>query len=274
MTRFNNHQCTPGRAHSAAWRSLLLATVLSIGCDRGAADEACRATSARLEALECEANMKDLLSRGCFEPDLEVADCDLSVLDPCTDEIGKLPKGPDGWPEPLDSFLDRKCGPEGTKTIEWPKADRAAIAAAQAEAAKAEAEAAAAALAAAEAAEREEAEAIAETGEGARVKVTKMEIQGALDRAEVTKVVGAKLAAVQKCYGAGLVKAPQLAGKVAINFVITGAGKVGSSVVQSSDLEDSSVANCMAKAIKRLTFASPRGGGNVIVTISFVLSSQ
>ncbi|NJO54281.1 MAG: energy transducer TonB, partial [Bacteroidales bacterium] len=76
---------------------------------------------------------------------------------------------------------------------------------------------------------------------------------------------------VRSCYNAGLTKNPNLQGRVAVNFVITGTGKVGSSVVQESTVKDSSVANCIAKAVKRWQFPKPRGGGNVIVTYPFNL---
>ncbi len=54
--------------------------------------------------------------------------------------------------------------------------------------------------------------------------------------------------------------------------MITGTGKVGSSVVQESTLKDKKVASCIAKAVKRWKFPKPKGGGNVIVTYPFVLS--
>ncbi len=172
---------------------LLVPIMFIIGCEHETSDTdavkaACQATHARLEALGCEENMKSLLSRGCFETDLAPDDCDMAMLDPCTEEIRKFAEEPGGWRAPLDTFLDRKCGPEGTKTIEWPE--------------------------------------------------------------------------------------PDLAGQVAINLVVKSNGEVGSSVVQDSKLDNSTVSNCMARTIKKWTFPAPRGGGNAIVTISFSLSGK
>jgi outer membrane biosynthesis protein TonB len=59
---------------------------------------------------------------------------------------------------------------------------------------------------------------------------------------------------------------------VTINFVIAGTGKVASAVVQESTIDNPTVANCIAKAVKRWKFPKPRGGGNVIVTYPFNLT--
>ncbi|PRQ05384.1 AgmX/PglI C-terminal domain-containing protein [Enhygromyxa salina] len=105
-----------------------------------------------------------------------------------------------------------------------------------------------------------------------RVRQAKAEVQGALDRDIIRRIVRAHINEVRSCYNAGLTKNPNLEGRVAVNFVITGTGKVGSSVVQESTIKDTSVANCIAKAVKRWQFPKPRGGGNVIVTYPFNLS--
>ena len=105
-----------------------------------------------------------------------------------------------------------------------------------------------------------------------QVRQAKAQVQGALDRDIIRRIVRAHINEVRSCYNAGLTKNPNLQGRVAVNFVITGTGKVGSSVVQESTIKDSSVGNCIAKAVKRWTFPKPRGGGNVIVTYPFNLS--
>jgi hypothetical protein len=104
-----------------------------------------------------------------------------------------------------------------------------------------------------------------------QVRQAKAEVQGALDKDIIRRIVRAHINEVRSCYNAGLTKNPNLQGRVAINFVITGTGKVGSSVVQETTVKDSSVANCIAKAVKRWQFPKPRGGGNVIVTYPFNL---
>jgi hypothetical protein len=112
-------------------------------------------------------------------------------------------------------------------------------------------------------------------GRGTRqpqVRQAKAQVQGALDRDIIRRIVRAHINEVRSCYNAGLTKDPNLQGRVSVNFVITGVGTVGSSVVQESTLKDSSVANCIAKAVKRWKFPKPRGGGNVIVTYPFNLT--
>ena len=76
---------------------------------------------------------------------------------------------------------------------------------------------------------------------------------------------------MRSCYNAGLSKDRKLEGRVVVNFVIFGTGKVNSSVVAESTLSDQAVANCIAKAVKRWTFPKPRGGENVIVDYPFEL---
>jgi TonB family protein len=105
-----------------------------------------------------------------------------------------------------------------------------------------------------------------------RVRQAKAKVQGALDKDIIRRIVRAHINEVRSCYNQGLVRNPNLQGRVAVNFVITSTGKVGSAVVQESSLKDKSVGNCIAKAVKRWKFPRPRGGGNVIVTYPFNLS--
>lgn len=103
-----------------------------------------------------------------------------------------------------------------------------------------------------------------------RVRQAKPEVQGSLDRDIIRRIVRAHLNEVRSCYNAGLTRNPNLQGRVAINFVISASGSVGSSVVQESTLRDASVATCIARAVKRWSFPRP-SSGNVIVTYPFNL---
>ena len=76
---------------------------------------------------------------------------------------------------------------------------------------------------------------------------------------------------VRLCYNQGLVRDPELSGKVSIQFTIGASGSVASATVADSTLSDENVANCIAKAVKRWTFPKPTGGGVVAVTYPFVL---
>ena len=79
------------------------------------------------------------------------------------------------------------------------------------------------------------------------------------------------------CYNAGLAKEATLAGRVAVTFVITDDGSVGSSIVQENALAGEvgrEVASCIAEAAKDWIFPRPTGGGdNFIVTYPFRLTT-
>lgn len=105
-----------------------------------------------------------------------------------------------------------------------------------------------------------------------RVRQARAKVQGGMDKNIIRRIVRAHINEVRACYNQGLNRNPNLRGRVAINFMITSTGKVGTSVVQSSTLKDRSVANCIAKAVKRWKFPKPRGGGNAIVTYPFTLN--
>jgi hypothetical protein len=253
-------------------RSILAVVLFACSCSskEDEAREACEAAYAKLEALECEAKMKDLLARGCFELEFRPDDCDKSHLEPCTDVIEPLGEP---YPEPLDTFLDRRCGPEGTKTIEWPKPDVDALKAAAE--AKAEAEAAAAAkeqeAIAARALEQERESALA-AAKDAKIQIGTPTVKGALSKTTVRELVTEHLDGVRECYGKALTELSTVQGKVEVNFVVSGDGTVMSSVVQSSTIADSTASTCIAKAIEGVPFPEPKGGGNAIITVSFTLS--
>ena len=113
-------------------------------------------------------------------------------------------------------------------------------------------------------------------GRGSRVpkvRQAKAQVQGALDKDIIRRIVRAHINEVRHCYNQGLSKDPNLKGRVAVQFTIGGAGNVPSAVVSQSTIKDASVGNCIAKAVRRWKFPKPRGGGSVIVTYPFVLEA-
>lgn len=111
-------------------------------------------------------------------------------------------------------------------------------------------------------------------GRGKRVPQVRQamaQVKGALDKDIIRRIVRAHINEVRHCYNQGLVRDPNLKGRVAVQFTIGPTGKVPVAVVAQSSLKDGSVANCVAKAVKRWTFPKPQGGGNVVVTYPFVL---
>jgi hypothetical protein len=108
----------------------------------------------------------------------------------------------------------------------------------------------------------------------AQVRQGKATVQGALDKDIIRRIVRTHINEVRSCYSAGLKQNPKLAGRVTVNFVISGSGTVASSVVESTTLADTTVGNCIAKAVKRWRFPKPRGGDTVIVSYPFDLSVE
>ena len=111
-------------------------------------------------------------------------------------------------------------------------------------------------------------------GRGTRspvVRQAKAEVQGALDKDIIRRIVRAHINEVRYCYNQALARDPNAKGRVAVQFTIGGTGKVPSAVVQETTMKDAGVGNCIAQAVRRWTFPKPEGGGSVIVTYPFVL---
>jgi TonB family protein len=94
-------------------------------------------------------------------------------------------------------------------------------------------------------------------------------VRGSLDRDLIQRIVRVHVPSVRDCYERQLAKAPTLAGRVSLRFVISHSGSVVSAKVQSSTLGQPDVESCVLRAIKRITFPPPAGGGVVIVTYPF-----
>ncbi|MCB9701970.1 MAG: TonB family protein [Myxococcales bacterium] len=111
-------------------------------------------------------------------------------------------------------------------------------------------------------------------GRGSRVpqvRQAKAQVQGALDKDIIRRIVRAHINEVRHCYNQGLAKDPNLKGRVAVQFSIGGGGNVVSAAVADSSIKDAGVGNCIAQAVRRWKFPKPQGGGSVIVTYPFVL---
>jgi TonB family protein len=93
-----------------------------------------------------------------------------------------------------------------------------------------------------------------------------------IDKEIIRRVIRSHLMEVRGCYNQGLVRDPNLNGRVAIQFTIGPTGSVGAAVVAETSVDDSGVGNCIAKAVKRWKFPKPDTGGSTIVTYPFVLS--
>ncbi|MBL8945454.1 MAG: TonB family protein [Myxococcales bacterium] len=100
------------------------------------------------------------------------------------------------------------------------------------------------------------------------------EVEGKLDKDEIRNVVREHIGDIQTCYQDGLARDATLAGRVAVTFVIAPDGRVRDSVVSESDLGDTAVSDCIARAITTWRFPEPDDGNAVSVVYPFLLESE
>ncbi len=98
-------------------------------------------------------------------------------------------------------------------------------------------------------------------------------VKGSLSKEVIRRIVHRHINEVKFCYERQLAQRPDLSGRVAIKFIISGTGAVQMAAVANSTLGDPGVENCIAQAVRRWTFPQPEGGGIVIVTYPFQLTS-
>ncbi len=94
-----------------------------------------------------------------------------------------------------------------------------------------------------------------------------------LDKDIIRRVIRRHLNEVKFCYEQQLTKKPELFGRVLIQFTIGGTGNVLAAGVQSSSMNDPTVDQCVAGAVRRWDFPKPQGGGIVIVAYPFVFKA-
>lgn len=95
-------------------------------------------------------------------------------------------------------------------------------------------------------------------------------VQGGLDREVIRRVILSHRVQIRYCYEKQLASAPDLAGKVLIEFVIGADGKVNSARVAEESIADPEVGRCIASKVRTWTFPKPKGGGVVVVTYPFL----
>lgn len=91
-------------------------------------------------------------------------------------------------------------------------------------------------------------------------------VSGRLPPEVIQRVVRQNYGRFRMCYERGLVKNPNLAGRVAVRFVIGSDGAVSMAQNGGSDLPDSSVVGCVVSAFYGVSFPQPENG---IVTVSY-----
>ena len=110
-------------------------------------------------------------------------------------------------------------------------------------------------------------------GSAPRIRSGAAMVQGSLSKEVIRRIIRRHINEVKFCYEKELAKRPDLEGRVAIKFIISGNGSVQMAVVANSTIGNAKVENCIAAAVRRWTFPQPKGGGVVIVTYPFQLTS-
>ncbi|MGI5864137.1 MAG: adventurous gliding motility protein GltG [Myxococcales bacterium] len=96
-------------------------------------------------------------------------------------------------------------------------------------------------------------------------------IQGSLDKELIRQVIRRNIGQIKYCYEKELQTKPNLAGKVAVRFLITPKGTVQTAkVAEGTTLHDRAVGDCITLRVRSWLFPQPKGGGSVIVTYPFV----
>lgn len=94
-----------------------------------------------------------------------------------------------------------------------------------------------------------------------------------LTKEEVGAVIHAHMSEVRYCHEASLVRNPKLEGKLMLAFKINARGVVQTAAVQSSNLSDSKLDQCIVQRLKTWQFPEPKGGVTVSVTYPFLFKT-
>ncbi|MBX7082841.1 MAG: TonB family protein [Nannocystaceae bacterium] len=98
------------------------------------------------------------------------------------------------------------------------------------------------------------------------------EIVGDIDRNVIRQVVRKHIGEIRECYNEGLLRKPELRGRVSVSFVIDGRGDASDATLVDSTLGDATVEACIVRAVDRWKFpAPPPGAGTVKITYPFLL---
>ena len=98
--------------------------------------------------------------------------------------------------------------------------------------------------------------------------------QGFCKMADIARVVSSRNRRFTRCYEKELMRNPELAGKVTLEWVvdINGLVQKGSARIQASTLRSSAVERCLIRFIYRLKFPKP-DGGLCVIRYPFVFNS-
>lgn len=96
-------------------------------------------------------------------------------------------------------------------------------------------------------------------------------VGGGLDQDQINAVVQSHIGQVLNCYEQGLQSKPGLSGRVSVNFIINGNGRVDTARIANTSVDSKKVENCIVTKLRGWKFPRPIGQVNVRVTYPFVL---
>ncbi len=99
------------------------------------------------------------------------------------------------------------------------------------------------------------------------------EVIGGLDREIIAQYIKTQLGQILYCYERQLSANPDLYGKVAVKFTISGTGQVEAQSINDTTLKSAPVEGCILSKVARWKFPEPRGGTKVLVTYPFLFKS-
>ena len=99
------------------------------------------------------------------------------------------------------------------------------------------------------------------------------EVVGGLDREVIAAYIRSQLGQILYCYERQLSAQPDLFGKVAVKFTISGSGMVETQRIGETTLKSSMVEGCILQRVAKWKFPTPQGGTKVVVTYPFLFKS-
>jgi hypothetical protein len=90
-------------------------------------------------------------------------------------------------------------------------------------------------------------------------------VNGRLPPEAVQRIVRANFGRFRDCYEQGLAKSADLAGRVAVRFVIGTEGAVTETSLADADLPDAAVRSCVVQTYRGLAFPKPEGGTVTVI---------
>jgi hypothetical protein len=94
-----------------------------------------------------------------------------------------------------------------------------------------------------------------------------------LTKDEVAKVIHSHMNEIRYCYESAILKDPNLAGKLLVDFKINASGVVPNAGIGEASLHDPLVTQCLLGKLKTWKFPNPRGGVMVAVSYPFIFKS-